>query len=64
MTLYKDTNNNLWDYLEYDDESQMHLVTVVDEDDGHYTNTGITWGFTDEELANCTKIEVEVENNA
>ena len=57
MTLYKDTNNNLWHYESYDTEHQM---VVVDEDEGHYTYTNITWGFTDEELANCTKIEVEV----
>lgn len=60
ISLYKDTNDNLWNYIEYDEQSKLHIVTVVDEDEGHYTDTGITWCLTDEELANCTKIEVEV----
>ena len=60
ITLYKDTNNNLWDYVGYEADIKMHKVIVVDEDDGYYTNTNITCYLTDEELANCTKIEVEV----
>lgn len=59
MTLYKDTNGNLWD-IKYDEQSEMYLATVVDEDDGYYTYTNITWPMTNEEFANCTKIEVEV----
>ena len=60
ITLYKDTNGNLWYYDGYDEVDKLHKVTVVEEDNGHYINTSITWYMTDEELANCTQIEVEV----
>ena len=60
ITLYKDINGNLWHYEGYDTEHQWHNVVVVDEDEGHYTHTGITSCLTDEEFAQCTKIEVEV----
>ncbi len=60
ITLLKDENGNLWNYIGYDEQSKLHQVTVVDEDNGYYTDTSITWYMTDEELANCTKIEVEV----
>lgn len=60
MTLYKDSNNNLWNCIGYDEQSKMHIVTVVDDDEGYYTDTGITWPMTNEEFAECTKIEVEV----
>ena len=58
ITLLKDESNNLWHYEKQD--GKLHQVTVVEEDDGHYIRTNITWYLTDEELANCTKIEVEV----
>lgn len=60
ITLYKDTNGNLWDYVGYDADNKLHQVIVVDEDDGHYTNTSITWYMTDEEFADCQAIKVEV----
>lgn len=59
-TLYKDTNGNLWYYEGYDEQSKLHRVVVIDEDDGHYTNTSITWYMTDEEFNECTTIELEV----
>ena len=58
ITILKDKNGNLWYYEGQDGE--LHQVTVVEEDDGHYVCTNITWYLTDDELANCTKIELEV----
>lgn len=60
ITLYKDTNGNLWYYEGYDETDKFHKVTVVEEDNGHYINTNITWYMTDKEFTNCIKIEVEV----
>ena len=57
ITLYKDANGNLWYYEGKEDI--YHKMVVVDYEDGHYTYTYITCYFTDEELAKCTKIEVE-----
>ena len=55
--LLKDPNGNLWYYVSKDGD--LHKVTVVDEEDGCYTNTNITWYLTEEEFNQCTKIEVE-----
>lgn len=57
ITLYKDTNGNLWYHEGLDDN--YHIMTVVDEDDGEYTYTYHTAYFTDEEFAECTTIEVD-----
>ena len=59
-TIYKDANGNLWYCVDYDTNDKLYEVTVVDEDNGHYTNTNITWYMTEEELNECTTLEVEV----
>ena len=60
IKLLKDENGNFWCYIGYDETEDWHEVTVVDEDNGYYTNTNITSYLTNEEYANCTQIEVEV----
>lgn len=60
IVLYKDVNNNLWLYEGYDTDIKMHKVIVVDEDDGYYTNTNITCYLTDEELAQCTEVHINI----
>lgn len=57
IKLLKDPNGNFWHYEQKMDDG-FHQVTVVDEDEGYYTNTNITWYLTDEELANCIEIKI------
>ena len=45
-------NNNLYDYIEYDEKSKTHKVSVVDiDEEGILTYTHNTWYFTNSELA-------------
>lgn len=60
ITLYKDTNGNLYCHEKYDDCLEMHLLTEVEEYNGCYTYTYSAIDMTNEEFANLTKIEVEV----
>ena len=60
ITIYKDADGNLWNYIDYDVDDKTHKMTVVEEDDGHYTDTGITWYMTQAEFNQLAKIEVEV----
>lgn len=51
-------DNNLYDYIGYDEEIKMHKVAVVDiDEEGYLTNTHIPWYFTDKEISN-TNIEL------
>lgn len=56
--IYKDENGNLWNWCDYDKDEKLHEMTVVECDDGHYTDTCITWFFTQAELNAMTKISV------
>ena len=45
-------NNELYDYIGYDEGIKMHKVSVVDiDEEGRLTNTHITWYFTEKELS-------------
>jgi hypothetical protein len=56
--IYKDANGNLWNWCDYDKDEKLHEMTVVECDDGHYTDTCITWFFTQAELNAMTKISI------
>lgn len=56
--IYKDENGNLWNWCDYDKDEKLHKMTVVECDDGHYTDTCITWFFTQAELNAMTKISI------
>lgn len=54
--IYQDQNGNLWNWRDYDADTKLHEMTVVECDDGHYVNIGITWFFTQAEFNKMTKI--------
>ena len=59
---YKDEKGNVWDCIGYDDGTCEYEVTVIDVDEnGHYTNTGITWYMSEDEFDKLERIEVEVD---
>ena len=62
ITILKDTNGNLYYYEGKDaNHHNYHEVVEVDCDNGHYIYTYNSWWLSDEEFAQLTKIEVEVE---
>ena len=60
ITLYKDDLGNLY-YDEGLTDDGLHLLILVEEDNGHYTYTHNTWYEDADRLAELyTKIKVEV----
>ena len=59
LTLYKDCFGNLYYYEGYDNETQLHHMVDVEEDNGHFIYTHNDWYYTDTELNECIKIEVK-----
>lgn len=59
-TLYKDDLGSLY-YDEGLTDDGLHLLVLIEEDNGHYINTHITWYEDSDRLSELyTKIEVEV----
>ena len=54
--IYKDPNGNLWNLCDYDADEKLYKMTVVECDDGHYTDTCITCFFTQAEFNEMTKV--------
>lgn len=45
-------NGNLYDYIEYDEKSKLHKVSVVDiDEEGNLIYTHNTWYFSNSELS-------------
>ena len=59
VELLKDANGNLWDYIGYDEEIEMHQVEVIDCDEGIYTRTAITCFMSDDEYKATTKVIID-----
>ena len=56
--VYKDENGNLWNLCDYDADEKLYEMTVVECDNGHYTDTCITWFFDRAELDKMTKVSI------
>ena len=59
-TLLQDMNGNLFHYEGLDEDIPYHKATIVKECGGRYVLTDITCYLTEEELAETTKIRVEM----
>ena len=59
-TLLQNTNGNLFFYEGLDEDTPYHKVTLVEKCGDKYVRTDITCYLTEEELAQTTKVTVEM----